>query len=390
MKTIGNRDVATSSAMEIIRVKEYGKPYRHKIVDGPVKVNTVFYPTQGEDGKVRTMAVTVKDPFRNIFSPIIDLDRSIKKKEVLTRTGDLVQANKVRSSFSPNTTYHCLILDKADEIPSVKHAEYPYSVYKYMTDLEAMRAVNQRGEKDESKLRYGLFFMLWFEISRLEKGISKDIRYNTEYKVHVMERLLGEWENQTPAHLLNPANWQEINEKDQQIIIHTPTKDYPISVVEYGMFTEEEFQAVVVYPNSLADLVIPMTDDEALEKLNSYPVMLDARDQAGNFYLPDWKTMVEHLEEHKDELPFMLSGDATQKKLFAPAETEETEEFPDELPERLDTEKVEGAKVVETVEEKEEPQASEPAKKRGRPAKSLFEEEPAKEEPKKDVFASLF
>lgn len=383
MKTIGNRDVAVSSSMDVIRIKEYGKPYRLKIIDGPVKVHTVFYPTQGDEGKVRTMAVTVKDPFQNVFAPLINMDRAIKKKEVLERTGDTTQANKVRSSLSPNTTYHCLVLDKADEVPIIKHAEFPYSVYKQIGDLEATRAIiNERGDKDESKLRYGLLFMLWFEIQRVEKGTSKEQKYNTDYKVHVMERLLGEWENQVPSHLLNPKNWQEINEAKRQIIIHTPTKDYPMDVVDLEMFTEDEFQAIVNYPHSLSELVIPMTDDEALEKLRDYPIMLNARDQQGAFYLPNWETMRAHLEEHKDELPYMIGG--TQKKLFA---SKEVEELPDELPEgapEIDS-KVE---EVEEVESKDEP---EPAKKRGRPAKTeLFSEEKAPEKSKKDVFASLF
>jgi len=390
MKTIGNRDVATSSAMEVVRIKEYGKPYRHKIIDGPVKVHTVFYPTQGDEGKIRTMAVTVSDPFKNLFSPIIDMDRAIKKKEVLARTGDKDQANKVRSSLSPNTTYHCLVLDKADEVPVVKHAEYPFSAYKQFTDLENSPAIiNDRGDKDESKLRYGLMFMLWFEIMRLEKGTSKDIRFNTEYKVNVMERLLGEWENQVPSHWLNPQNWQEIDEAKKQIVIHTPTKVYPINVVELEMFTEEEFQAIVNYPHSLAELVVPMTDDEALEKLQSYPIMLDARDQSGNFYLPHWETLREALEGHHDDLPFMLSG--TQRKL---APHEEEEELPDELPESLP----EKSEVVEAevVEEESEESKEEPAKKRGRPAKALFADdakdsgEESKATKKKDVFASLF
>jgi len=204
----------------------------------------------------------------------------------------------------------------------------------------------------------------------------------------VMERLLGEWENQVPSHWLNPQNWQEIDEAKKQIVIHTPTKVYPINVVELEMFTEEEFQAIVNYPHSLAELVVPMTDDEALEKLQSYPIMLDARDQSGNFYLPHWETLREALEGHHDDLPFMLSG--TQRKLAA-HEEEEEEELPDELPESLP----EKTEVVE-AEVVEEESKEEPAKKRGRSAKALFADdakdsgEESKATKKKDVFASLF
>lgn len=389
MKTVGNRDDYTS-APDVVRIKEYNKPYWHKPIDGPKMVHTVFYPTMGDEGKVRTMAVTVRDPFKNTFSPIIDMDRSIKKKEVLARGGDVATANKVRSSLSANTTYHCLILDKKDDVPVVKHAEYPYSVYKKLVDSERQFAIDEKGNQDESKLRYGLLFMNWYEITRIEKGTSKDKQYNTDYTVTVMTKYVGVWENRVKAALLHKDCWQEINEAKKEIIVHTATKDYPFPVVEMGMMSELEFQAMINYEHQLSDLIIPMTDEQAIEKLQSYPIMLDARDSSGNYYLPNWEEMKEHLQD-MDDLPFVLSS-APKKMISAPANSvfDDDEDLPDELPEKVEKDEVEEVEA-EVIEE--------PAKKRGRPAKSveaLFDDEPEKEakeikgESKKTEFDSLF
>jgi len=385
MKEIGKKD--NSISMEIIRIKENDKPYRHKIIDGPKQVHTVFYPTVGDDGKTVKMAIPVPDPWKNVFAPLANADVAIKKSAIYKRSGQTQEAmdaaKKVKSEFSTSSTYHCLILDKMDEVPVVKHAEYKYSVYRKILELEKSPAVDDRGNKDEAYLRYGLLFMIWLEIMRGRKGESKVEQYDTEYTVKVLEKFLGNWENKIPSYLLRAS--QAVNE-DGTITLSTGTKSLKMDVVKYGMLTEEEFQAILNFPSNLEELVVPFTHEQTLEKLQAYPIKLDATDEKGNFLLPEWQEIKEQLESKGFDLPLEYTK---PKSLSAPKEKEVEEDKPKSA-KKNDFDELFGEDLPETT--KEQP-------KRGRPSKSKeddfnFDKEEAedvdaKEVDKDDPLASL-
>jgi hypothetical protein len=329
-KEIGRKDDVNQGWQDIVRVSEMNVPYWHRIVDGPRKVNSVFYPTLDEEGKNKTVVITVKSWENSVLAPLARIDREIQKKHIYDRLGSTVEAHeatkKVRSTLDPNSSYHCFILDKKDPVPLVHHAEYKYSVYDKIKKIEEEPFVDENGNRNEGMLRYGLLALLWLEITRSEKSESK-----TEYSVKVMEKYCEKFMGRIPTRFLGkPDRYKQTIDSDLGIlIIHTKLKDEVIRVLEAGIMTQEELNAIVNYGFVLDDLIVPMTEDEALEKLQAYPLKLDATDDKGQFRLPDWKEIKEVLATKHLALPVIV--EETPRKLSSPTVTKEKVEEPDFL-----------------------------------------------------------
>jgi hypothetical protein len=94
-------------SQEIIRIKELNKPYRHRIVDGPKQVLTVFYPSIDADGKPKKFIITVPSWRDSIFDSLAKIDEKIQKTKIYDRMGRNDASEKaakmIRSQLSPTT-----------------------------------------------------------------------------------------------------------------------------------------------------------------------------------------------------------------------------------------------------------------------------------------------
>lgn len=377
MDAVGERD-AVSNWSETVRISELDTNYWHKIVDGPRKVWSVFYPSVNADGKQNKYVLTVKDFDANPFSIIAKIDKEIQKREILDRLGNTEQAkdalSKVRSSLDPGASYHCLILDKKDDVPIVKHAEYRKTLYEFIVKAEAERYVDDLGNKNEAMLRYGLLFMIWFEFNRVEQNRSADKRFNVAYTGKVLEKFVGDWAGKVPAVYLNKPI--SVNRDTDNFMLDLGTKTVSIPVVKYGMLTKLEFDAIVNYEFSLKQIVQPMTPDEILDKTNQYPLRLDAVDEKGRFLLPEWERIKEELHKKNLSLP-VYAGESRQLPAHSRADIE-LEDEPEILRDEPKKEKPQAKqeKVVEEDDElaeifsqRAEKEKEEAPKKRGRKPK---------------------
>jgi hypothetical protein len=295
-------------SQEIIRIKELNKPYRHRIVDGPKQVLTVFYPSIDADGKPKKFIITVPSWRDSIFDSLAKIDEKIQKTKIYDRMGRNDASEKaakmIRSQLSPTTTFQCLVIDKKDDVPVVRRAEYKTTVNKELVRLESERVVDTHGNRDETKLRYGLLWMLIMEITKIEskKDSNLPANFNTEYKTMVLSELYNACFGQVPSYLLNKPISIDLAAK--ALVVHPAVgKPVPFPVIEWGMMTEAEWSAIVNCELDLASLVKPMTQAEAIERLEKNPLQINAVDDKGNFLLPDWQQIRDEMSKQNLRLP---------------------------------------------------------------------------------------
>lgn len=311
MKSMGNRDEKTSSWEDIVRIAELDRPYRHKVVDGPFPVYSIFYTTKRE-GRITRSVINVPGYRDHILSKLAEIDIEIKAQKIYARIPSREEASeeikKIRSDFNPTMKYHCLILDRADAIPVIRRAEYPSSVRRDMLRLEGDRITDEYGNKDETRLRYGLLFMLWFEITKVKKDPSKGEKYtNIEYKTAVLEEACP-FKGQIPSHYLG-ASIDIDPEKDQVMITPKAGVEQILNPIEAGYFTAEQWSAVKNYEHGIGELVEPMSYGEALEKLMKEPILLDAMDDKGNFIYPAYQEILAEVKKRGLDFSFLITGD---------------------------------------------------------------------------------
>lgn len=332
MESVGERD-QVSNWSEVVRISELDINYWHKVIDGPRKVWSVYYPSVNADGEQRKFVLTVKDFDSNPFNVIAKMHKEMQKKEILDRLGNTEAArdalSKVRSPLDPGSSFHCLILDKKDDVPHVKHAEYRKTLWEFMVKAEAEKYVDDLGNKNEAMLRYGLLFMIWFEFNRVEQNRSSDRLFNIAYTGKVLEKFIGDWAGKVPSVYLNKPI--SINKDTDSFVLDLGTKTVSIPVVKYGMLTKLEYDAIVNYEFSLKQIVQPMTPEEILDKTNQYPLRLDAVDEKGRFLLPEWERIKEELHKKNLSLPVYV-GESRQLPAHSRVEVElEDEDEPEIL-----------------------------------------------------------
>lgn len=376
---LGTRDKETSSYDGIIRIRDYDRPYRLKILDGPYPQRSIFYKTKAQNDageeEVRTAVITVSSHKENVLSPLVKIHKETLINNIYERLGNSQEAadkaKKVSSSFEPRTSYHCLVLDKADSVPTVRRAEFPWSVRSELLRLEGESNTDEQGNKDETTLRYGLMIMLWYEITRIYKNPEKKdilpVMTNTAYRVSVLEEFSKRFSGKIPK------VWQsaDIQAQDNILTIKPKGSDEEIKmdVIKYGLFTEDGWSAVKAYEPSLEELVQPMTNEEAMEKLRNEPILLDATNKDGTFIYPSWKDLLKVIEERNIDFPLLVQSTTA---ISSPV--------PEALPEK---------KVEEPVKVEEPPVAEAPAPEATEPPLDTPESESESEEKPKDLLSEL-
>jgi len=87
MESVGERD-QVSNWSEVVRISELDINYWHKVIDGPRKVWSVYYPSVNADGEQRKFVLTIKDFDSNPFNVIAKMHKEMHKKEILDRLGN--------------------------------------------------------------------------------------------------------------------------------------------------------------------------------------------------------------------------------------------------------------------------------------------------------------
>jgi hypothetical protein len=75
-------------------------------------------------------------------------------------------------------------------------------------------------------------------------------------------------------------------------------------LVDSGMFTEDEFNAMLTFEHGIRELTKPMSNDEIMEKLNQNPIALNGKDKNGEFLYPSWEKIAQKAMDMKLALPF--------------------------------------------------------------------------------------
>ena len=291
MKNLGTRDEMDYG--DIIRIKEFDKPYQLKIIDGPKQSHSIFYPSLNETGQPMFVMLTVRDRYNNPLTPLADLHKKIVATHIYEKKGRNEESHKevkaIRTVFFPDSRFHALCLNKFDTVPAVRRVEFPWTIYDSLMRIEQEKFVDKDGNTNEGLLRYGLLFMLWVEMKKVYKFPNKKdkmIEYmNTTYDVRVLENEAKDFIGKIPSSFLKGS----ISIEDNIIVIKIGADKKKIDPVKLNMFTSEQWAAVLNFEKGIDDFIKPMSDEAIIEKLNKYPLIVNAT--------RDGKEMIPYYEE---------------------------------------------------------------------------------------------
>ena len=273
----------------------------HRVLFGPVRQSLIYYPTLVEDGETGEMVQRMKILRRPKEGSPLDVLASLEKR-IRTSRGEKF----FKSSLDPSTKWLYLVMDKeGEDYPKVEVAEYPYTVYKKLVELESAVAT-----KDKAKLRHGLIFM-WDAIITKTVDPGKSRQFGTSYDAQVDPD--NKYSGKVPVSYLGMTA-AELSEK--------------LDLSKF--FSDEEYVAVQESKLDLEDSAKPNTVEEMKETLAEFPIYLGATNPDGSYRFPSVERFQEQLE--KGGLDY-LSGDSQDKpipkKLSAP-ETSKSE-FGDDM-----------------------------------------------------------
>jgi len=249
----------------------------HRVLFGPVVVNTTFWPSkqQQDDGELKEITRAVKVPDRgSIFEGIAALDRKIQRASGVERP---------KSQLDANTKYCYLVIDLNKEPLRVSIASYPKSVKDALIEIE-----EKRDTDDATCLRYGLVWMYNMIISK-DVDPSQARQFGTEYTVEPDPK--NPWLGQVPADWLK-ADFNQLVE------------DKMIDLTE--VFTPEMLKAIEEAEIDLEAEGVPDPEEKILEQLAQYPIDLNAT-RFDKPAFPNPEIMMKELEVLK--IPFLAPGE---------------------------------------------------------------------------------
>lgn len=278
----------------------------HRVLFGPGRVERIWFPVLAEkDGKLVPSRRALKRPAEGCSLDFIaNLEIRIRQQ--------MNQENPT-SLFSAKNEFLYLALNVGDkEKVEVELWSYPYSVYKRLIDVE-----KERDTKNSALLRHGLIWMYDVIINKsVEKGKSR--RYGTNYTVTVDSGY-----NKMASKV--PVEW--LDRPIDEILAE-------IDVIETGIFTAKQWEAVVSCDISLEEEIEPDTQETISQLLTKFPIYLDSKDQAGNYELPEREFLASELKNAG--IPFVRDQKtqvAVREEL--PTQVVEVREEPKEIPQAV-------------------------------------------------------
>jgi hypothetical protein len=340
-------------------------PNIHRILYGPIKVGTVWYPTliwdEEKDEFVQSMRAFRPPETGSPLDALASLEKVTRKKK-----GE----ENPRSSLDPTKRWNYLVFNlESEEYPKIEVAEYPWSVFDELCRIE-----KEEDRKDNSKLRYGLLFMLDMIVTK-NIDPKKPRQFGTSYKVEV-----------DPSNTLAgkiPKSWWG----------HSASE-----LVEKGIDIERFFPDEMWDAIQEADIDLQAeTKTDSLEEIKSlleeFPLYLGATNPDGSYRFPGIEDLakqaerlgINHLLGESDAARPQLSSGTGNEEVEVEEETSEVEiEEEPEVDEKPEPE----VEIEETpepeVEVKEKPEFEDISEPAGTIDKAP--EKPAKEAAKADPF----
>jgi len=292
---------------EIGKLKDGVNHFR--IIAGPQKVETIWYPTMIErEGKMQQTVRTVVRPAEGcILDNLVKLDEDLTKKAMVSEGLDQDTVKKYRSALRPQRAFRFLVFDRTADNegkPTVRIYDFPYTV---KDQLEALQ--NTVSQKNKGFLEYGLIFMYDVYVTREKNESIKNLQHSIDYKTAVVQ-------DTTP--LFVKKQHVPISHLDWDSESGAPC---PWNYEDY--FTPEELEAIAEYDKDLGTLCKPDTEEEITEKLKKNPIYLDAKflwgDRKGDKMFPIFT-----FPENRQLL--MESVQSTEVKLISDSPSEGTAE----------------------------------------------------------------
>lgn len=282
----------------------------HRVLYGPLPMNTVFWPTVVEqDGKRKQTVRSARVPDSgSIFHQLAAIDRRAQRAQ---------GADDPTSVFDAKTTYNYLVIDK-EGAGTLQIAQYPKKVKDQLVEIQA-----KRDRQSPDKLRYGL---IWMFDCIITKAIDNDKgrRYGTDYTVEV---------DNSPVSGQVPAEWLDL---DFDELVKSG------NVKPEQFFKKSELKEMEAFDIDVEEATRPHTEAEILDMLSRNPVDLLGKKFGDPAFL-DASVIMEELKLLK--LPFVEGIEGEVKKALPAAskkaknmeeaeyrEVEETEDDEEETP----------------------------------------------------------
>jgi len=242
--------------------------HTHRVIVGPVSVDTLWYPTLMEierDKVVQTYRTLVRPSEGWFLDKVAKLDEQITRENLMSGGVSEEESKKYRSPLRTNRMFRFLVFDRDQDgggAPTVRAFDYPFTVKDKLEKLQT-----QKNQKNPQYLEYGLVFMFDVYIIRGKKQNvkSKDEKILTEYDVQAVRESISALP-QIPSAF---ASWKPDS-----------GEPCPWNLGEY--FTPAELKAIEDYPGELEDLCKSSLPEEVLEQLKKFPIYLDAKYSFGD------------------------------------------------------------------------------------------------------------
>ena len=232
----------------------------YRILVGPIRVTTAFYPTiidSDEGSKQVVTAIVVPNDKETIFSKIAQAE-----KRVWMQLGQ----PKKKPSLEPSDRWFYLVFsgprnnrkkDPETGLPKIDILSTTWTIYERLGQLE-----EEVSTKDKTKLRNGLIWMFDVIVKKTKDPRVKGSIYSIGYEAYAADG--NELEGLIPATWLDPKEWPF-----SKIVSQIESND------SWGLFfSSEELEAWQSCSINLKERFAPMTDEQIAEALTKNPIDL--------------------------------------------------------------------------------------------------------------------
>lgn len=301
--------------------------YVHRAIDGPIRKEFVLYPsfyTDYETGETKETlhSVTIIPESRTIFDKLAAIERKVQQNHGIDKM-------HIETQFGKSVRFIWLVLSRTQKDengnPYIGPWEYPPVISDKLIEFNRISDV-----KDESKLRYGLFYTFdhivkkWYDKKTMEKtGGNK--RFATRYSLDVDPSCVP-MAGKLPIEILKASYQKEHTDKIQKLITQVFTPE------ELDLIEESGFSL-----DSLRDSTRPVeSDEEILEILAEHPINWNATDVNGKSKFKFKEELFKEIQEFEGRLlesvnikPQLSSGETDSKEKLSKTENDGLEDFED-------------------------------------------------------------
>lgn len=253
----------------------------HRIIKPIAKTRSIFWVTREKNPDTKEIENKIKVALvgkDSIFDRFAIIEKKIKQ-ELGEKDPYLV--------FKPKVKYPYLIFDLSNPKKEVSVCDYPYQVFKNITEMQ--NKPTQNGEK----LANGLIFMYPIIVSKtVDKGKKKQFGTGYTAQPDFSNPKARFWAGRVPINWIN-FNTKEINDQMNKVVNGKLLWSY--------VWDEDEIEAIQSFFKSgikIDEIYKPKTDDEILEKFNQFPIDINSVDMNGRPFFNKPELFMEKLNEY--------------------------------------------------------------------------------------------